>query len=176
MVLRQLTYTTNRQIHISTCPHRVVILNIAPTVFHTAKLSESNASAPMNKLQKGLGNWNSIWKRGVTTMRALTFLLTKQVVMPEKTASNIKEKRRTTECHLSSHTILCSVIYPTTFVSTGQPYKNTHNCAKVSKNHPSWLSGNQKVSKISWWELTSSLHLPIMASVKNVIRDDVWRA
>ena len=51
MVLSQLTYTTNRHIHISTCPHRVVILSIAPKVFHTAKLSESNASAPMNKLQ-----------------------------------------------------------------------------------------------------------------------------
>ena len=52
MVVCQLTYTTNRHIHISTCPHRVVILNIAPTVFRTAKLSESNASASMNKLQK----------------------------------------------------------------------------------------------------------------------------
>jgi hypothetical protein len=38
------TYTTNRQINISTCPHRVVILNIAPKVFRTAKPSESNAS------------------------------------------------------------------------------------------------------------------------------------
>jgi hypothetical protein len=47
MVLCQLTYTTNRQINISTCPHRVVILNIAPKVFRTAKLSESNASAPL---------------------------------------------------------------------------------------------------------------------------------
>ena len=57
MVLCQLTYTTNRQLHIITCPHGVVILSIAPTVFRTAKLSESNASAPMNKLQKhGLGN------------------------------------------------------------------------------------------------------------------------
>ena len=52
MVLCQLTYTTNRQIHIRKCPHRVVILNIAPKVFRTAKLSESNASTPMNKLQK----------------------------------------------------------------------------------------------------------------------------
>ena len=51
MVLCQLTYTTNRHIYISTCPDRVVILNIAPKVFRTAKLSESNASAPMNKLQ-----------------------------------------------------------------------------------------------------------------------------
>ena len=52
MVLCQLTYTTNRQINTNTCPHRVVILNIAPKVFRTAKLSESNASGPMNKLQK----------------------------------------------------------------------------------------------------------------------------
>jgi hypothetical protein len=52
MVLCQLTYTTNRKISISTCPHRVVIQNIAPKVFRTAKLSASNASAPMNKLQE----------------------------------------------------------------------------------------------------------------------------
>jgi hypothetical protein len=38
-----------------------------------------------------------------------------------------------------------TVIYPTSFVSTGQPYKNTQNCAKSSKNHPSWLLGNPKV-------------------------------
>jgi hypothetical protein len=37
MVLYQLTYTTNRQINISTCPHRVVILSIAPKVFRRAK-------------------------------------------------------------------------------------------------------------------------------------------
>ena len=50
----QLTYTTNRQKNISTCPNIVVILNIAPKVFRIAKLSES---APMNKLPKnGLGN------------------------------------------------------------------------------------------------------------------------
>jgi hypothetical protein len=49
--------TTNREINISTCSHRVVILNIAPKVFLTAKLSESYAYAPMNKLPKnGLGN------------------------------------------------------------------------------------------------------------------------
>jgi hypothetical protein len=38
-----------------------------------------------------------------------------------------------------------SVIYPASFVSTGQPYKNTQNCVKSSKNHPSWPSGNPKV-------------------------------
>jgi D-ribose pyranose/furanose isomerase RbsD len=43
-------------------------------------------------------------------------------------------------------------------------------------SHPSWLSGIPKVWKISWWELTSPLDLPTMVSVKNVIRDDVWRA
>jgi hypothetical protein len=46
---------------------------------------------------------------------------------------------------LSSHTILRSVIYPASFVSTGQPYKNTQNCVKSLKNHPSWPSGNPKV-------------------------------
>ena len=40
LLVCQLTYTTNRQINTSTCPHRVVILSIAPNVFHTAKLSE----------------------------------------------------------------------------------------------------------------------------------------
>ena len=103
MVLCQLTYTTNRQIHISTFPHGVVILNIAPTVFRTAKLSESNASAPMNKLQKHGGTGIASEKEGFTTMRALTVVLTQQVVLTEKTSSNIKKRRRTTECHLSSH-------------------------------------------------------------------------
>ena len=50
MVLCQMTYTTNQQINISNCLHRVVIQNNAPPVFHTIKLSGSNASAPMNKL------------------------------------------------------------------------------------------------------------------------------
>ena len=59
---------------------------------------------------------------------------------------------------------------------TGQPYKNTQNCVKSSKNHPSWPSENPKVWKTSWWELTSPLDLPTMVSVKNVIRDDVWLA
>jgi hypothetical protein len=95
--------------------------------------------------KNGLGNWNIIWKRGATTMRALNIVFAKQVVLTEKTSSNIQKRRRTSECHLSSHTILRSVSYPTSFVSTGQPYKNTHNCAKSSKNHPSWLSGNLKV-------------------------------
>ena len=43
-------------------------------------------------------------------------------------------------------------------------------------NHPSWPSGNPKVWKTSWWELTSPLDLLTMVSVKHVIRDDVWRA
>jgi hypothetical protein len=40
-------------------------------------------------------------KRGVTTMRALTIVLTKQVVLTEKTSSNIKKRIQTTErlCH-----------------------------------------------------------------------------
>jgi hypothetical protein len=65
------------------------------------------------------------------------------VVLTEKTSSSIKKRTQTTECYLSSHTI-----YPTSFVSTGQRYKYTQNCAKSSKNHPSWLSGNPEVWKI----------------------------
>ena len=56
-----------------------------------------------------------------------------------------KNSNNRSECHLSSHTILRSVIYQTSFVSTGQRYNNTQNCAKSSKNHPSWLSGNPKL-------------------------------
>ena len=83
-----------------------------------------------------------------------------------------KKRTRTTECHLSLHTILLlSVIYPASFVSTGQPYKNTQNCVKSSKKHPSWPSGNPKVWKTSWWEMTSPLDLPTIVSVKHVIRD-----
>jgi hypothetical protein len=76
---------------------------------------------------------------------------------------------------LSSHTILRSVMYPTSFVSTGQPYKNTQNCAKSSKNHPSWLSGNPKLWKIYWWEFTSPLDLHPMINVKNVTMHDVQK-
>ena len=95
--------------------------------------------------KKRLGELKCHLKKRVTTMRALTIVLTKQVVLTEKTSSNIKKRTRTTECHLSSLTILRSVIYPTSFVSTEQPYKNTQNCVKSSKNHPSWPSGNPKV-------------------------------
>jgi hypothetical protein len=81
----------------STCPHRVVIQNIALKVFRTAKLSESNASAPLNILPSNvLENRNVIGKRGVTTMLALTIVLTKQVVLTEKTSSNLKKRTRTT--------------------------------------------------------------------------------
>ena len=69
-------------------------------------------------------------------MRALTIVLTKQVVLTEKTSSNIKKRTRTTECHLSSHTILRSVIYPTSFVSTGQPYKKHPELCKIFKEPP----------------------------------------
>jgi hypothetical protein len=75
-----------------------------------------------------------------------------------------KKRIRTTECHLSSHTILCSVMYTTSFVNTGQPYRNTQNCAKYSKNNPSWLSENPKIWKIYWWELTSPFNLPILSA------------
>ena len=146
MVLCQLTYTTNRQINISTCPHRVVILNIAPKVFRTAKLSESNASAPTNKPpKKRLGELKCHLKKRGYNNASINHCFNKQVVLTEKTSSNIKKRTRTTECHLSLHTILRSVIYPASFVSTGQPYKNTQNCVKSSKNHPSWPSGNPKV-------------------------------
>jgi hypothetical protein len=67
-----------------------------------------------------LGNWNIISKRGETTMRALTIVLTEQVVLTEQTSPNIKKGIRTMKCHLSSLNILCSVIYPPSFVNTRQ--------------------------------------------------------
>ena len=154
MVVCQLTYTTNRQINISTCPHRVVILSIAPLLFRTAKLSESNASAPTNKPpKKRLGELKCHLKKRGYNNASINHCFNKAIGIDGKDLIQYKEKTRTTECHLSSHTILRSVIYPTSFVSTGQPYKNTQNCVKSSKNHPSWPSGNQKVWKTSWWEL-----------------------
>jgi hypothetical protein len=144
MVLCQLTYTTNRHIHISTCPHRVVILNIAPKLFRTAKLSESNPSAPMNKLQiKRLGELTYHLKKRGYNNTSINHCFNKASGIDRKDIIQYKEKK--TNNRVSSHTILRSVIYPTSFVSKGQPYKNTHNGAKFSKNHPSWLSGNLKV-------------------------------
>jgi hypothetical protein len=35
-----------------------------------------------------LGNWNIIWKRGATTMRALTIVFAKHVVLTEKNTKN----------------------------------------------------------------------------------------
>jgi hypothetical protein len=66
-------------------------------------------------------------------MQTLTIVLTKQVVLTEKISSNIKKRTRTTECHLSSHTILRSVIYPTSFLSTGQPYKTPRTVQNVQR-------------------------------------------
>ena len=147
MVLCQLTYTTNRQINISTCPHRVVILNIdTKSIPYSQALRIKRICSNEQTTKKRLGELKChLIKRGATTMRALTIVLTKQVVLTEKTSSNMKKRTRTTECHLSSHTILRSLIYPASFVSTGQPYKNTQYCVKSSKNHPSWPSGNPKV-------------------------------
>jgi len=52
--------------------------------------------------KKRLGKQKCHLKNGVTTMLALTIVLTKQVVLTEKTSSNLKKRTRATECHLSS--------------------------------------------------------------------------
>ena len=145
MALCQLTYTTNRQINISTCPHRVVILNIALKVFRTAKLRIKRICSNEQTTKKRLGELKCHLKNRGYNNASINHCFNKASDIDRKDLIQYKEKRQTTECHLSSHTILRSVIYPTSFVSTGQPYKNTQNCAKSSKNHPSWLSGNQKV-------------------------------
>ena len=55
----------------------------------------------LGKLKTSWGTEMSSEKRGVTTMQALTIVLTKQVVLTEKTSSNIKKRIQTTErlCH-----------------------------------------------------------------------------
>ena len=109
-----------------------------------AKLSESNPSAPMNKLQiKRLGELTYHLKKRGYNNTSINHCFNKASGIDRKDIIQYKEKK--TNNRVSSHTILRSVIYPTSFVSKGQPYKNTHNGAKFSKNHPSWLSGNLKV-------------------------------
>jgi hypothetical protein len=150
---------TNRQINISTCPHRVVILNIAPTVFvqpsspnQTYLLQRTNHKKRLGELKchlkkRGYNNALTIVGRSrgdvsshqdvfqtfgfpvgqdglffedITQFWVFLYgypVLTKPVVLTEKTSSNIKKRTRTTKCHLSSHTILRSVSYPTSFVS-----------------------------------------------------------
>jgi hypothetical protein len=132
----------------STCSHRVVIQNISPKVFPTAKLSESNASVPMNTLpKKRLGEQKCHLKKRGYNNASINHCFSKASGIDRKDLIQYKEKNSNnrSECHLSSHTILRSVIYQTSFVSTGQRYNNTQNCAKSSKNHPSWLSGNPKL-------------------------------
>ena len=106
--------------------------------------------------KKRLGELKYHLKRGVTTMLVLTFVLTKQVALTEKISSNIKKRTQTTECHLSSHYILGSVIYPKSFVSTRQPYKI-----------PSLVQNIQRTTRLSFQEiprfegyLGESRHLP----------------
>ena len=118
--------------------------------------------------KNGLGNWNIIWKRGATTMRALTIAFAKQVVLKEKKTKNRVPFVITYHPALSNLSNIARKHWTT--------IQNTHNCAKSSKNHLSWLSGNLKVWKISYWELPSPLDLPTMVNATNVIRDDVWRA
>ena len=69
-------------------------------IFRSAKLPESNASAPMNKLPKKRLGWTEIfiWKRGV-----LSIVLTKQVVLTENTSSNIKKITRTTVSFVTTY-------------------------------------------------------------------------
>jgi hypothetical protein len=94
MALCQLTYTTNRQINISTCPHRVVILNIAPKVFRTAKLSESNACAPMNKLpNKRLGELKCHLKKRGYNNASINHCFSKASGIDRKDLIQYKEKK-----------------------------------------------------------------------------------
>jgi hypothetical protein len=60
--------------------------------------------------KKRLGELKCYLKKRVTTMLALTIVLTKQVVVTEKSSSKRRKRIRTTECILSSHTIVRSVI------------------------------------------------------------------
>ena len=95
--------------------------------------------------KKRLGELKCRLKKRGYNNASINHCFNKASGIDRKDSSNIKKRTRTTECHLSSLTILRSVIYPISFVSTGQPYKNTQNCVKSSKNHPSWPSGNPKV-------------------------------
>ena len=94
MALCQLTYTTNRQINISTCPHRVVILSIAPKVFRTAKPSESNATAPMNKLpNKRLGELKCHLKKRGYNNASINHCFNKASGIDRKDLIQYKEKK-----------------------------------------------------------------------------------
>jgi hypothetical protein len=57
------------------------------------------------------------------------------------------KRTRTTECHLSSHTILRSVIYPTSFVSTGQPYKTPRTVQNLQSTTRLGFQGTQKFER-----------------------------
>ena len=103
MVSCQLTYTTNRRINISTFPHRVVIPNIAPKLFRTAKLSESNASAPMNKLQnKWLGELKCHLKKRGYNNASINHCFKKTSGIDRKDLIQYKEQN-TNQCAICNH-------------------------------------------------------------------------
>ena len=85
----------------------------------------------------------------------------------------IQYKEKNKECHLSSNTILRSVIYPTSFVSTGKPYKNNQNCAKSSKKKPVLAFRKPKYLKDILVRADMSLRSAYNGQCQNVIRNDV---
>jgi hypothetical protein len=90
----KMTYTIHRHIHISTCPHRVVILSIAPKVFSTAKLSESSASDLMNKLQKQtLGELKYLLKKRGYNNASINHCFNKASYIDRKDLIQYKEKK-----------------------------------------------------------------------------------
>jgi hypothetical protein len=77
----------------STCPHRVVIQNISPKVFPTAKLSESNASVPMNTLpKKSLGEQRCHLKKSGYNNASINHCFSKASGIDRKDLIQYKEK------------------------------------------------------------------------------------
>ncbi len=157
MVLCQLTYTTK-----PTDKHKYLSPELSSKTLHQ-KYSVQPSSPNQTHLLQWTNYQKTSWgtemsseKEGLHYNASINHCFNKASGIDRKDLLQYRKKRiRTTECHLSSHTILRSVMYTPSFVSTGQPYRNTQNCTKYSKNNPSWLSENPKIWKIYMRELTS---------------------
>ena len=143
MVLCQLTYNKPTDKHQYLSPQSCHPKHCTKSIPYSQALRIKRICSNEQTTKKRLGERKCHLKKRGYNNASINHCFNKASSIDRKDLIQYKEKNANNR--VPSHTILRSVIYPTSFVSTGQPYKNTQNCVKSSKNHPSWPSGNPKV-------------------------------